>query len=63
MPSGNYGFLTNEQAIAFIQTMAEELRELAENRDFRALIPSLTNAEQAAKVMKRIMVRAEQTAN
>jgi hypothetical protein len=59
MPSGNYGFLTNEEAIAFIQTMAEELRELAEDRNFWALIPSLTSAEQTAMAMKRIAVKAE----
>lgn len=50
--SSRYSFLTDDEALSFIRTMAGELRRLAEDRGFRPLMPSLTNAERTAGAMK-----------
>lgn len=58
MPSSKYSFLTDAEAVSFIGTMAGELLQIAEEHSLRPLIPGLTRAEQAAKIMKHVTMKA-----
>ena len=58
MPSSRYSFLTDAEAVSFIGTMARELLKIAEEHSLRPLMPGLTRAEQAAKVMKYVTMNA-----
>ena len=56
--SSRFSFLADDEAISFIRTMTNALRELAKERDFQPLTKGLTNAERIARAMNRVTVKA-----
>ncbi len=48
-----YSYLTDDEALSFIRTLAGELGKLAADRDFRLLMPSFAHAELTIRAMKR----------